>query len=345
MVAYLTCIVLVIIGIRFFKWNTYNDDYLSKSQSNSIRGLLAIMIVFHHISQGMDLSLYGYPLFQISGPLIVALFFFYSGYGLLYSYIHKKDYMKNFIVKRIPSIYIPFVSANFLYLMFHICILGTTYSPVSFIKCLLGINLVNGIFWYIWILLLFYVIFYVLFTSFSLKKAMYSMTIFIVGFIVTLASTKGMGNYWYISSPAFIVGIFVCFKEREVVQFIKKHYIFFLPNILFVTIFCLMYILGIKISFGNMWIWHSVNLGITVVLSFLLITILLKCRIENFILSFLGMISLELYLLHPLIIDVLTNMGVAQHDPYLFLLLALEISIIVAYLIHLLNKLFIKKIC
>lgn len=344
MIAYIICIVFILISIHFCRPKTFHEAYFSKEQSTCVRGLLSVMVIFHHISQGMDLTIHHYPFFKMSGFLIVALFFFYSGYGLLFSLLHKKDYMKTFIQKRIPSIYIPFVSINFIYIVCQMFLYGTKYSIISFIKGVLGIQLVSGIFWYMWVLLLFYLVFYILFSSFSLKKAIWYLTFFVGAFIVTLATTKGIDNYWYISTPAFIAGIWFAHKEKEIVRFIQKNYVLTFVTLFIAVMICIMYILGIKIPFGNTIIWYLVNLGITVLLSFLLVTILLKCRLQSSLLSFLGNISLEIYLLHILWIDFFRNIGVADKSPLLYIFLVLECSIILAYLVHKWNQWLLHKI-
>ncbi|MDD3341133.1 MAG: acyltransferase [Bacilli bacterium] len=334
MVTYITCLILGLLGIHFFGRKKFNDAYISKSQSNSIRGLLGIMVVFHHLSQNIDLTLFGYPFFKISGFLIVSVFFFYSGYGLFYSLSKKENYLEKFIVGRIPSIYIPFMSANIIYLVVHILLFKHHYSFSSIIKGFFGFELVSGVFWYMWILLLLYFIFYIIFSSFSKKKGIYIMTFITLLILLTMTTSKGIESYWYISIPGFLTGMWFAFKEKQIISIFKKYYGIALPLVVLFTAYCVMSILGIRFAIYNFYIWCLVYFGLAISINILLILALLKCQIKNKFLDFLGNISLEIYLLHILLLDSIRILGVGQDRPFLFTFLVLESAIVFAYFVH-----------
>lgn len=247
MIWYVFCFLFLIMGIRIYKINIYNENCLSFEQTLSIRGFLSLLIVFHHLSQRFSILFFGYPIFQNIGFLIVGIFFFYSGYGLIYSYLYKKDYMKSFISKRFFSLYLALMLITFFTILLQIG-MGESVSFLTFIRQIFGVSLVHGTYWYIWILLLFYIVFYLLFSSFDKKKAMILYSIFIFLFTFFLITYKVEG-YWFLSLSGFLLGIWVGFFKEETLSFLKKHYIFALPNIFIIVLFSMMYILGIKISY------------------------------------------------------------------------------------------------
>lgn len=83
------------------------EKYLSKESTTNLRGLLAVGIVLHHAS-GYYTELSFISSFRYVGYLIVALFFFLSGYGLQYGFENKKRYMRSFLRNRLCVILIPY---------------------------------------------------------------------------------------------------------------------------------------------------------------------------------------------------------------------------------------------
>ena len=79
----------------------FNFEYLSQDVSNSIKGIFAIIILFSHIRGYITLS--PNNIFDTSfntiisyiGQLMVAIFLFYSGYGIMESIKKKKKEGKN----------------------------------------------------------------------------------------------------------------------------------------------------------------------------------------------------------------------------------------------------------
>lgn len=80
------------------------SDIFIKEKTIPLKGLLAILIVIHHLSLYIDHKAL-YP-FQCWGAPIVSLFFFVSGYGLMKSYMKNgKVYLLQFIANRVLLVY------------------------------------------------------------------------------------------------------------------------------------------------------------------------------------------------------------------------------------------------
>ena len=89
-------VVLLFIGCKFCKKSEWNDDYLSLRQTQVIRGFCTIGIILHHCSQRTAASwlpnafiIHCLDFFVDIGYLFVAVFLFFSGYGLYKSYKKK----------------------------------------------------------------------------------------------------------------------------------------------------------------------------------------------------------------------------------------------------------------
>lgn len=89
------------------------EECLSKQTSSCIKGIMAICVLLHHIylTSNMTLFLPLRMLFQCFGYLADAVFLFLSGYGLMMSFLIKKDdyigiFSKNVYFQCMLSIYL-----------------------------------------------------------------------------------------------------------------------------------------------------------------------------------------------------------------------------------------------
>lgn len=133
------------------------EGYLSLDTGKYYRGFFAIVVIFHHLAQATGTGMV-FRYFKLVGYLAVAFFCFLSGYGLQKSYIAKGDrYRKGFILKRIPTILIPYIIITAIYWLAYVFIDGKYYSLRD-----IGIAIIKGVpivshSWYIISLLVFYV--------------------------------------------------------------------------------------------------------------------------------------------------------------------------------------------
>lgn len=98
-----------------------------------LRGVLALGITFHHISQRIDWFVPDCPWwisqFSFVGAPIVAVFFFLSGYGLMVSLKRKgKMYLEGFIKKKIFKIALPLILCSLVFEGVSHCLWGGQIS-------------------------------------------------------------------------------------------------------------------------------------------------------------------------------------------------------------------------
>ena len=92
--------ILIIVAVAINKKES-SVDYLSVEYTTNFRGIAAIGVILHHMSERINAGVFFSKLSMI-GYLLVTLFFFLSGYGLLVQYQKKKDgYLKGFLKKRV----------------------------------------------------------------------------------------------------------------------------------------------------------------------------------------------------------------------------------------------------
>lgn len=140
------------------------ESSFSKNNTGALRAIATLMILFTHLNQTMSPRLEN-PFLTISlhGPLAIGLFFYFTGYNLLYAYTYKHEkWNRDYWLKKIAKIYVPFMLVN---IFSRICWLahGTKTSFIAVINGILGIHVLNPEFWYVQSCMLIYALFYLSF--------------------------------------------------------------------------------------------------------------------------------------------------------------------------------------
>lgn len=329
----------------------FHQDAFSQQSNLPLRGFFMLLIVFHHLSQLLS-DPGSLAFLQGIGPLCVSFFFFESGYGLMKSALTKENYFRHFFTRRYVKLLLPFFCCNLIYLCVNMGF-GTFYSPARFLKCLIGLELVNTHAWFILTLMLFYLAFYLIF---RFCRGCILQYVLLFGFQLLYSAYcmhkgSGMqlfeGPWWFNSSSLFFVGVLFAAFEPAVIPFVQKNYSLFLT--LSIPVFLLFYLVSVYVtgtfpyqtqdisplsphmlgSWFNM-IWQSLAV-ISFCLTVLLMTMKLKC--SNPLLCFLGNISLELYLIHGLFIQLFQGQLCSIQNDGLFILAVLSCSITAAWLL------------
>ena len=111
-------IILLIItfwGVKAYGRST-SPDFFTLQQTKNIQGITCIFVILHHLVQ--QVSGYGVinkgpiTILNDTGIFFTAIFFFVSGYGLMISLETKPDYLDKFLLKRLPTVLIPFWIVN-----------------------------------------------------------------------------------------------------------------------------------------------------------------------------------------------------------------------------------------
>ena len=127
-------IYLSIFLFLYFLWvvmKPQNIGRFSKEATLPLRGVLALLIVFHHISLRLtymvpkDAKVNYLRDFSDWGEPIVSVFFFLSGYGIIKSYQKKgKSYLEGFFSGRLLRLMVPFIICCICYYPFNNYTLG-----------------------------------------------------------------------------------------------------------------------------------------------------------------------------------------------------------------------------
>lgn len=316
---YLVLIIYPILLFAFFYKskllrNTFNEDSDSISQTKSLLGFASVLIMLHHISQNIEYDLsnsYGQlnllGIFTNIGYLFVALFFFYSGYGLYLSMRTKENYLQGFLSKHLIRILFPMILIEIVFFYIrHFTDLGV-YLPRFFIN-ITGPMLYNPNSWYCLILPLLYIFYVISFKKIRNTKVSLIILISLIGLYTLLANVLFYGVWLFNTVPLFFLGIIYSTRREEINSFFKRRYF---------VIFPISIVLAIVLSVGAVHFQSYINnLNVTKLypilryllsllqtlasVSFVVSTLLfsMKFVIGNRFLKLMGGITLEFYLIH-----------------------------------------------
>ncbi|SEQ92194.1 Peptidoglycan/LPS O-acetylase OafA/YrhL, contains acyltransferase and SGNH-hydrolase domains [Lachnospiraceae bacterium NE2001] len=183
---------------------------MSKTRSKNILGIFAVLIMLHHLGQKVSAAWvpsafrrHGLEPFVPIGYLLVAFFFFVSGYGLIKSARSKDDYFKGFLKRRMNRLLMVFVLTNIIWGAVRI-VYSNMYLPT------------NPYSWYVYTIVVMYFGFFFTYRR-ERKISFLLMTAWLLGYII-VCYILIKGNWWYNSIPTFLLGIYVADHEEKAVD-------------------------------------------------------------------------------------------------------------------------------
>lgn len=204
------------------------NNHLYKSSTNCIRGFACICIIFCHL-HWKDLN----PcnpilLFKETGSVAVGVFFFYTGYNLIWAYQHSDIFdVKRFLQKKMFRIVIPFWTTNLAYCIFEFLI-GDDIKGKDVWAYIIGIKLINSTSWYVIAVLSIYIIFALVFYVYSKQEyhncvmtlCMFLLVMLLYAMLCSVALkyvhrgfTKPLNQY---PLSLFIGALFACIKNMHI---------------------------------------------------------------------------------------------------------------------------------
>lgn len=325
----LTLLILSCVGLR----RTDNHDMcLKKDHTDVIKGIFIIIVIYSHMvpymtTAGVEFS----PILDVPsnrliyrmGQLMVVMFLFYSGYGVMESISIKGDpYVRAMPVKRVLSTLINYVIAVGVFLAMN-KLLGIHYTIKQYLLSLVAWESVGQSNWYIFAILCCYVSTFISFTLFTKRElAFYFNAFLLLIYIIVLYKFKE--GWWYNTIPAYLAGMLVSINKRYIFYILDHFYILCIVVLtcLFVLCFHFRYIV----------LWHLI---MSVVFAFLVYVLTDRFVIESRILRWCGkkLFLLYIYQRLPMIALLTLFPQMVRLHPYIYVSCCLVITILMAALI------------
>jgi len=334
---YVTALLMLLVLLSLISAN--RKDYgglkrFDKDATLPLRGLLALLIVSHHLGQRTkDLALSGFT--SGIGLQLVAVFFMLSGYGLCISYSAKLEgYLKGFLNRRLgkllPSfLFLTIAMTIFYHIRGHISVLeqvkmivfgGWTPLPFS---------------WFIYSIIYVYIAFYI---SARIGKdprcAGMIFLLFVIFYVVMLSCVHILPSYWWITILSVNLGYYIAFFEKSITRFLKEF-----PFLSYSMVIAALFISFCMVAKIHVWRLNDCCIMLWCVVQALSVYVVV--RTLGFVrwrwLCAVGVFSLDLYLVHGLPLMLGQRIGL---DGYLLWAFTYAVAIPCAIL---LNKLFDRK--
>ena len=361
-------LLLLLPGIKIAKRNEFHENPFSLKVTKGIAGYFAFCALIHHIVIIFwMIPTYNNELLLLEhiGVLIVGFFFLFSGYGLIVSYEEKENYLKTFLFRRVCTVLLPFFLCNYAY-MTATLLLGNRFNMKQLLLAFCGVILLNSHMWFAVEIMLLYLAFYIIFRYVRSEKLKYvSMCIFVLC-LIAVSFLLGHdlhedgrqinwfhGEWWYNTTPLFLLGMFIAKFRKSLIPFAQKHYKWLLTC--FAAAFLMLwqatdymllhygYWTDTDFSKGYLdkLMTFSVQLPMVISFEIFLLLILMKVRLHNRCLKFLGKISLELILLQNVFILCFSKW--LMRDLRIFILLVMTATLIFATVINKIKLLVLEK--
>jgi len=312
-------------------------DYLTIDNTNAIKGIFVICIFCSHLGIlchfDKPLDALWVKVWGMIGQLMVTMFLFYSGYGIMESIKRKGNrYIRKIPVRRFLRVLFEFDLAVILYLFLNYGF-DIQYSIFNILLSFIAVETIGNPSWFILAILLHYLFTFLAFSIFKdYKKAI--LLLLLLSFIYILILAPFRPARFYNTTICYTAGVFFSFfREKFEVQMlnIKKYY--------FIVFGLLCAGGGIKVlghylkpffhySFSYDVLFYPV---FSLIFTFFVLLLSLKIKFRNIVLDYLGKHIFSVYILQVLPMMILKKIGVLNFNEYVFAILSLILTLLISH--------------
>lgn len=321
-------------GSKVASAGEFMTDYMSIEKTNAIKGIFTILIIFRHYSQYATFDgVWDGPWAALDSHLnqmVVAMFLFYSGFGIMES-IKKKgfQYMRTFPVKRFLPVLVNFDIAVCLFFVVDLFIHNVP-DVKTFLWSLIGWKGIGNSNWYMFVVFAIYV--FICFSFLFIKRknnwktqviCTSILTVLTLGLVLFLIRS-GQPSWYYNTAILFPLGCWYSILKDKIEAIVQRN------DGIYAGICAL--IVGIYVvSFNNRW-EHGIEgytiWGVAFVLVVLLFT--MKVSINNPILIWLGKHVFSVYILQRIPMMIFNYIGWLDQYKYAVLVVTILVTIFMA---------------
>lgn len=351
-------------GYRAKRFNIIESPkILEKSVTDTIRGIAIIMIMMAHIVQQLgdrlSIPIFGGNYIKLLvfswGGVGVGLFFLLSGFGnmasLMKSFMNPVSSKVDWILKRLIRLVISFIF-SFIFVVLFTKFFGVCeYDLKDLCLHFIQLKLPDCSTWYLKIQILLYVFIFVSFflaglfrTGEITRHSAISgiiCAVFVFGYAFIANFYMKLPDYWWKTSLCFVVGVFLyLIRDWLVRKQGKKGFKFgIIAFTLLVFSFSYIFTLRKPLSFSNLIFFSGI--------SFALVYFFDLFNVKSNILSKVGNISLELYLIHIGLMNVIETkifFFMKEWTTVFNVVIFVVLSFILAFITNYLNTKVLKMI-
>lgn len=323
--------ILCLYGIRIGKRMAY-EGYISKSRTDSIKGIFILIVFLSHIKNYIVSAGYVYhglldglfcSFISTIGQLMVVMFLFYSGYGIMESIKRKGDAYINSIPRhRILNTFINFDIAVCIFLIVDL-LLGIEVSTKQFLFSLITWDSVGNSNWYIFAIILCYFFTWIV-TRLVREKILIWGGHFLLITLCALTLYYLRDPWWYNTLWAYPAGLFYSTYKKNIESVVDKHYA---CVFIFLSLICVIIYIAPFTAHG-----FKTNL-LSVFFAFLIVVITMRIKVYNRLLEWCGeqLFPLYIYQRIPMLIIATLIPSFVSGYPLFYILVSLILTILLTY--------------
>ena len=334
---YIAIFFTIILGLKYNEYG-YNKDYMSFDTTNAIKGIFILFVFIKHATPYVSNSGYLYAglgdeWFKIVnsyvGQWIVAMFLFYSGYGIMESIKKKGErYIASIPTKRLLNVLLNFDIAVLIYIVILYIYNGEWMGIEKYVLSFVGWESVGNSNWYIFVIMLAYLATYVSFKLLNISHKNYALpciitNILLLVLMVVLSYLKE--KWWYDTILCFGIGLLYSNYKCQIEEVVKKKF-----NIFFVILLLML----VTFSIIPIWAKGLIYNMFSIIFCLIIVMITMKFKINNRFLVWLGQNLFPLYIYQGILMIILSSIagGVyAANYPILYVISCFAITVIVSY--------------
>ena len=321
---------LLLYGMRFGRSKAFGS-HLAKERTNSVMGFFILVVFLSHIKQYILSASYEYhtlgdmafrKFMLFTGQLMVVMFLFYSGYGVMESIKNKKEaYIKSIPRHRILNTLVNFDVAVCIFLLVSI-IIGNRPTVPQFLLSLVAWDSMGNSNWYIFAILICYITTWLTASLFK-SPAGIAISSFLILSVAAVALSSVKETYWYNTLWAYPSGMFLSVYRKETEELLDRHYL----SALLILSLCFVAFFFIPSEMAG----FRTNAQ-SIFFAMLTVTITMRVRIGNPVLQWCGenLFPLYIYQRIPMIILAVTLPAwMIAERPFIYIMMCLTVSVLI----------------
>ncbi len=325
-------LILSLIGIRLQKCNSKENTYLTKSSSNSIRGIFIILIFTGtFIGRISDYNMFDGPMVYFVHhyeQLLYVPLFFYSGFGIFETFKNNgREYARKIPLQQILRHYIAYFISWILLAMTALA-LHSKYSIQDYLLSLLGISDIgNPTNWFVFVMIFLYLFSFISFRIADKKTAVIInivLTIFLFFMYRTFAPAGS--PYLWNTMPAYVFGILYSYFKDRIEQILFKNkfnrfiFLFASFGLLVASLFAVK-----QIPYSDF--RNAAFIVPSFFMSLMIVSFTSIVNIRSKALNFIGANYFWIFILQQISLIWLTKVGFIYNQKYVYFLVGLAIAI------------------
>ena len=317
------------------------DDYMSPARTTSIKGVFAFIIVMSHMLQYISVSApldrFAQTVVVAIGQLMVAMFFFYSGYGICESCRSKEGYMSSFFKNRILKTLVHFDMAVVLYILLNV-IMGNPRSLKNNLLALTGWVSIGNSNWFVFCTLALYLVTLAAFGLFAKRRRLGIAAVWVLTAALAVGLRVVKEDYWWYNTLlCYPLGMVWSEARRSIEKAMsEKNSRWNVTMTVLGVVFAASAVVMVSKLYGwpaaRYFEWMDLQyfyMIFSCIFCLVVVISQMRLRTHNAVLHWLGVHSFSIYILQRLPMRIMEHFGLNE-QPLLFIPVALAATLLIA---------------